>query len=241
MSQKYTHSLSKLDTETETLQLSINLTPQHAITVIVTYKPPNVSASRYLSQLSDIIKPVTTKELVIMGDINLDWNDAVSKPLKTIAIKLGLYQLIKDSTRIGQTRRSILYLIFTNHPAKYALSGVIDIDISDHLLVYAIRKKIKPPTTHAHLSEPRISSSKLPQFNAEFREIDWSDQLSLGNPDVILAQFHTKLNIIQNKYTSIGKVRPRQVKLPWLNSQMLKLLKQKASSDRKSTRLNSSH
>ena len=63
-----------------------------------------------------------------MGDINLDWNDAVSKPLKTIAIKLGLYQLIKDSTRIGQTRRSILYLIFTNHPAKYALSGVIDRD-----------------------------------------------------------------------------------------------------------------
>ena len=128
VSQKYTHSLSKLDTETETLQLSINFTPQHAITVIVTYKPPNVSASRYLSQLSDIIKPVTTKELVIMGDINLDWNDAVSKPLKTIAIKLGLYQLIKDSTRIGQTRRSILGLIFTNHPAKYALSGVIDRD-----------------------------------------------------------------------------------------------------------------
>ena len=126
VSQKYTHSLSKLDTDTGTLQLSINFTPQHAITVIVTYKPPNVSASRYLSQLSDIIKPVTTKELVIMGDINLDWNDAVSKPLKTIAIKLGLYQLIKDSTRIGQTRRSIPDLIFTNHLAKYALSGVIE-------------------------------------------------------------------------------------------------------------------
>jgi hypothetical protein len=61
---------------------------------------------------------------------------------------------------------------------------VIDVDISDHLLVYAIRKQIKPPTTHAHLSEPKISLSKLPQFNAEFREIDWSDQLSLGNPDV---------------------------------------------------------
>ena len=100
------HSLSKLDTETETLQLSFNFTPQHAITAIFTYKPLNVSASRYLSQLSDIIKSVTTKELVIMGDINLDWNDAVSKPLKTIAIKLGLYQLIKDSTRIGQTPRS---------------------------------------------------------------------------------------------------------------------------------------
>ena len=32
----------------------------------------------------------------------------------------------------------------------------------------------------------------------------------------------------QNKYTSVGKVRPRQVKLPWLNSQILKLLKQKS-------------
>lgn len=66
VNQKYVHSTSKSETEMETLQLVIHLTPQYAITIIVTYKPPNVSESAYLSQFSDIIKSVTSEALVIL-------------------------------------------------------------------------------------------------------------------------------------------------------------------------------
>ncbi|XDV11454.1 hypothetical protein PO909_000393 [Leuciscus waleckii] len=143
VNRKYAHLISKIETETETLKLIVHFTPQHAITIIVTYKPPNVSESSYLSQLTDIIKSITTKELVILGDINLDWNDSSSKSLKNIAIKLGLCQLIKDPTRIGKTRSSILNLFLTNQPSKYAMSGVMDVAISDHSLIYAVRTILK--------------------------------------------------------------------------------------------------
>ena len=149
VNQKYVHSISKIVTETETLQLVIHFTPQHAITITVTYKPPNVSESAYLSQLSDIIKSVTSKELLILGDINLDWNDGSSKSLKATALKLGLNQLIKEPTRIGKTRSSLLDLILTNQPSKYAMSGVIDAAISDHAFIYATRKVTKTTKTHA--------------------------------------------------------------------------------------------
>ena len=85
VSRNYAHVISISETETETLKLIVHFTPQHAITIILTYKPPNVSESFYLSQLSDLIKSVTTKELVILGDIYLDWDDNSSKSFKAIA------------------------------------------------------------------------------------------------------------------------------------------------------------
>lgn len=95
MNQKYAYSITIIKTETEPLKLVLKLASQHMITIIVTYKPPNVNASAYLSQLSDINKSVRLKELVILGDINLYWNYG-SKSLKPTGMKLGLYQLIKD-------------------------------------------------------------------------------------------------------------------------------------------------
>lgn len=100
---KYAHSIVKLSTVSESLQLVVQFTNQFSVTIIVTYKPPNVSPTAYILQLSDLIKSVKTKELVILGDINLNWIDNLSKLLKTTAIKYGLHQLIKDPTRFGKT------------------------------------------------------------------------------------------------------------------------------------------
>lgn len=141
--QKYVHSVLKLPTESESLQIVVNLTNQLSVTIIVTYKPPTVSPAAYLQQLSDIIKSVNSKELVILGDINMDWSDNLSKSLKATASKLGLSQLIKNPTRICKTRNSILDLIFTNQPAKYGIAGIINTSVSDHSFIFAVRKCLK--------------------------------------------------------------------------------------------------
>lgn len=137
------HSVIKLSTESESQELLVNLTNQLSVTIIVTYKPANVTPAAYLQQLSDIIKSVKSKELVILGDINLDWSDNLSKSLKATAAKLGLSQLIKNPTRLGKTRNSILDLIFTNQPAKYGIAGVINTTVSDHSLIFIVRKCLK--------------------------------------------------------------------------------------------------
>ena len=50
-----------------------------------------------------------------------------------------------------------------------------------------------------------------------------------GKKEQILSQFYTKLQTILNKYTTASKVRPRESKLPWINSELFQLLKQKAT------------
>lgn len=119
VNKKYCHSVTKISTDSESLQLVVNLSNQLSVTIIVTYKPPNVSAATYLMQLAYMIKCVKNKELVILGDINMNWIDNLSKSLKAIAIKLGLHQLIKAPTRFGKTRNSILILYLQTNQVWY--------------------------------------------------------------------------------------------------------------------------
>lgn len=226
--QKYAHSILKFETESESLQILLKLTSQHVITIIVTYKPPNVNAKAYITQLMSIIKSVTTKELIIVGDINMDWQDSSSKLLKAAALKLGLQQLIKDPTRYSKSRNSVLDLILTNQPTKYEISGVIDTAISDHSLIFAIRKNIKSSKNHTPQLLTKIPNSKLPQFNAEISNINWDHELSLDNPDQILSQFHTKTEAIREKFITAVKLHTKQRKLPWVTLELVQLLKQKA-------------
>lgn len=229
MNKKYAHSIVKISTISESLQLVVHFTNQFSVTIIVTYKPPNVSPTAYLLQFSDLIKSVKTKELVILGDINLNWIDNSSKLLKTTAIKYGLYQLIKDPTRFGKTRNSILDLIFTNQPSKYGISGVINTAVSDHSLMYVIRKCFKHPKCHKNNYIKKVPNSKLSQFNAEFADTDWSNEMSLQNPDHVLSNFHRRVETIRQKFTTC-KIHIRQNTVPWVTSDILHLLKKKASS-----------
>ena len=80
-----------------------------------------------------------------MGDFNIDMCDKKNqstKKLIEITKSYGLRQLIKHPTRYSSDKDSILDLIFTNSDF-ISNSGVCDINLSDHQMVLAMRKKIK--------------------------------------------------------------------------------------------------
>ena len=51
-----------------------------------------------------------------------------------------LTQIINDPTRITESTRSLLDVCITTSPEKIISSGVKHLGISDHSLIYAIRK-----------------------------------------------------------------------------------------------------
>ena len=62
------------------------------------------------------------------------------KRYKEFCALLGLPQIINDATRITETTSSLLDHILTNSEDKICQSGVIDIGISDHQMIYCRRK-----------------------------------------------------------------------------------------------------
>lgn len=57
----YAHTITPITLDTETMQLVINFTNQHAVTIIGSYRPPDTNPTAYLQNLSNIIKNIKTK------------------------------------------------------------------------------------------------------------------------------------------------------------------------------------
>ena len=84
--------------------------------------------------------------MYLMGDLNCDMlgkellSNMPTKKLNSLFELYQLSQLIDEPTRITMTTSSLIDHIITNTPEKISHSGVIHTGISDHSLVFAIRK-----------------------------------------------------------------------------------------------------
>ena len=113
------------------------------------YRPPN-SDINFFDVYADFLCKceAENKELLVLEDLNCD----VSKtPLDYQARKLqflcSLYQfdqLINEPTRVTPTSASLIDLILTNKPENISQSVVVHLGISDHSLIFAIRKLTLP-------------------------------------------------------------------------------------------------
>ena len=67
-------------------------------------------------QLSSIIKE--NKEIIILGDFKVNFNNSASNDFKSIINLIGLKQIIKQSTRVTHTSSTLINLIMTNRPSN---------------------------------------------------------------------------------------------------------------------------
>lgn len=136
----------------EFLALKLDFQQGQSFTVVGCYRSPSAS-SEALNSISNYISGLNPGELVLVGDLNLDWLSSASDGLKTICNLLNLSQLIDSPTRPNikyPSRSSLLDLIITNAPHKYTDVGVFANDLSDHCAIAVVRNARLPKT------KPRI-------------------------------------------------------------------------------------
>ena len=87
------------------------------------------------------------KEVIVTGDLNCDLLAKQTSPLKEckqlkVMLKTeNLSQFITKPTRITKHSKTLLDVIITNSPANIRDSGVLSLSLSDHVMVYCIRKR----------------------------------------------------------------------------------------------------
>ena len=138
------------------------------------YRPPNSEIKLFdffeifLSKCD-----AESKELLVIGDINCNMikspKDSSTNKLIFLSTLYNLEQLIKEPTRVTSTSSSLIDLIFTNQPNNISNSGVIDLVMSDHSLIYAVKKVTMP--------KYRQTRSKVRNFK-RFNETDFIEELS---------------------------------------------------------------
>ena len=119
--------------------------PNSSPYVIATvYRPPNATVETF-DKIEHLIKLVDNedKELYILGDINCDMFNELSHATKKLNSIIQLYQLsqiVNKPTRETISTSSLLDVCITSNPEKIILSEVISTGVSDHNLVFVVRK-----------------------------------------------------------------------------------------------------
>ena len=89
----------------------------------------------------------------------------------------NITQVIKDSTRVTDTTKSIIDLIMVSDVDKISQQGVLPSGLSDHFIIYCTWKTVKSLLNKHHTSTTIIRSMK--HYSKEIltellQTVDWS-------------------------------------------------------------------
>ena len=122
--------------------------------------------------MTTIIKQLEheSKDIFIFGDLNCDLlgnrSHRATSLLNSFAQIYQLQQLIDEPTRCSASTRTLIDVVYTNCPSKVAASGVIRLGISDHDLIYAIRKVAIKPIVNKHMHKV-VNIRNMKIFNVD--------------------------------------------------------------------------
>ena len=140
-----------------------------------------------------------------------DVADSNSSKLINACEIFGLSQLITEPTRVTAPSQSLIDLCITNTPDKIVRSGVMPLGISDHSLVYLIRKtRYTIPGCVKIISTRSFKNFNIKEeFLADVELIQWDDISLLSHPNEMW-QFW------KNQFlTCIDKHSPHEIEKNW--------------------------
>ena len=138
-------SFNQVTNDFEILGVTIKHPYIKPFNILGIYRPPNGKQQVFIKHLDDHLHDLVNErhETYLLGDINIDYSsNQIKRKLKlgTFESKFNLTQLINSPTRNTGTTKTLIDWIYTD--ATYIVnSGTININMSDHLPVFLVRKK----------------------------------------------------------------------------------------------------
>ena len=130
------------------------------------------------------------KEMLLFGDLNCcfmssHFNDSDCKQLKSLLRSLNIKQLIDQPTRITKNSKSLIDLVAVNFPQNVCESGLVSGHLSDHELVYCVRKlnwkrapfQVKTFRNYAHFN--------VDTFHKDLKCVNWNSAPSPDGPATV--------------------------------------------------------
>lgn len=219
-------SLIDLDsTLSESITIKISQSCSKPFITSVIYRAPNSPAGWSDSfELYVAKSKVICSELIILGDFNINLNTPNIK-WNNILKQQDLVQLVTQNTRVQKNSHSLIDHIYTTKPINIHQSGVIEIGVSDHYLIFASRKlgnKTSEPKRRIKMTYFDWKNFSVKAFQEELNRTDWLSIYHLPTVDAMLNSFTIKVNTVISHHL---KVKTRFVKCstlpPWLDNEVI--------------------
>lgn len=219
-----------IESEFEILSIDIKKPNSKAFNVTGAYRPPSC-VDGFFENLENIIRTIDieSKEIIILGDLNCNYlrdrGDSQLSLLKQLSTIYHLKQLINEPTRVTQTTSTLIDIVLSNEPSRIIASGVLHIGISDHSLVYAVRKfAIPSKNTHKYVTTRSFKNFNANAFKADLKSVPWDGIKVFKTPDEMIEVWQSLFLGVTERHAPMRTRRVRNKKSPWLSSELRDLI-----------------
>ncbi len=198
------------------------------------YRPPSASVDSFAT-IEQLVQTIDdeNKEFYILGDLNANMLDTSNNATKNLNSIMELYQLsqtINTPTRVTTTSSSLLDVCLTPTPTRLITSQVIPIAISDHYMIFVVRKINIQRKQNSH---KKVEIRNLKYFNAESFQADLRGQEweLLDSNLCVDEMWNTWKTLFLNILDRHAPIREKRVKskpnVPWLTSTIKKQVRER--------------
>ena len=198
------------------------------------YRPPSKGSDlESTDQLCAYLKECDSKlpqikEVFICGDFNCNMMSryALSSKIKDLCSSLSLKQLIEEPTRVTPHSSTLLDLIMTNS-VNISKAGVIDPGVSDHSLVYVIRKFKRPKGEPKIIRVRSFKNFVDDDFLRDLRNSDWSYFLNFTDLDQSCDIFNSIVKTVADKHAPFVTHKIKGKIEAWVTNDLLQAIKER--------------
>ena len=195
-----------------------------------TYRPPDGNHSNAIELIENKILDIYSEglpDINILGDLNINLmcrDDIKSKHLMKFVKKMKMSQQITEPTRVTDRSATLIDHMITNREELYNTCGVIEVGISDHALVFAVRKKAKNKGPVKYIWTRSYRQYDRHAYYREVKAIDWSMVLECTTVQEALDLFYRKLLAVIERHAPYKYIKCRDNNVKWITNEFLGLL-----------------
>jgi hypothetical protein len=203
-------------------------------TIGTIYRPPSSGADYYESILDELeIIHSRYDNVILLGDLNHNYTFDTSlhtNPINCIENVYNMKQLITEPTRITPQSSSLIDVILTTIPNSHVKSGVINIALSDHKLVYTVidvNTKIKQIHNYVRFRSYKTfdRTSFLNELDSKLQnDMDVPENITEQNLDSLWNEFKNIFLSVSNKHAPLKTQRLKNRINPWFNKSIINLI-----------------
>ncbi|CAG4965395.1 unnamed protein product [Colias eurytheme] len=201
--------------------------------VVAIYRPPSSNKTQFIHELRKLLSAVnksTCKDVIVLGDINIDLKDSKNDTrdnyldmLSEFGLMCGISNYTRIESRDNKITKSCIDHIFTRTDDT-SYTAAVDTVLADHKIV--IMASVYPDTL-AHRYNTKPNRATRTQFD-KLKNIDFECTNHMKNPDEIYNYIHTHFKNASTEHDN--KKHNNCNAFPyygWMNENLSKLCKKR--------------
>ena len=204
--------------------------------IIGIYRPPNGKQQVFVKHLNDTLTSLVSGrcETYLLGDVNINYVDNhVRNKLKlgTFETKFNLTQLINTPTRMTVLTQTIIDWMYTDS-INITHSGTLNINMSDHLPTFLIRKKIRNKIERHTTRGRSYIRYNRDVFSRLLEQQDWTSFDNTNDIDKMWREIELNITKSLDEICPVQELLVSDSKPEWLNNEIIQVMRNRDKSYR---------